>query len=135
MSDSVEYKVDHAKRRLIRRVKGDWPSSKVCDDFLRYYDQHPEVLAFDVITNYLEHTGRVDWEDIEKHARAVNARLAALPDYSSPVFRRAVVSDDPMAGMLLRATSRLFRQIESEVFRDEASAIAWLDQAKSEKRE
>lgn len=128
MSDSVEYKVDHAKRRLIRRVKGEWPSSRVYDDFLRYYDQHPEVLAFDVITNYLEHFGRVEWDDLEKHARAVNARLAALPDYSSLVFRRAVVSDDPMAGMLLRATSQLFRQFESKAFRDEASAIAWLDE-------
>lgn len=123
----ITFVVDHAKRRVIRRVRGTIPWPRVSRELLDFFDRHPETIAYDMITNYLEHSGRIEWDDIENYAKELAAILERA-SFDARKTKRAIVSDDPMADMLLRASQPLFKYASARVFQTEQAAIAWLDE-------
>jgi len=134
MSDTdspIIHIVDHAKRRLIKRVRGDMAARKVIDEFVAYYREHPETLFYDVVIDFLDYFGDTAWQQIEEFLPVYSDMVASSPykpSESETRWRRtAVVSDDPMYEMLFRLVAQLFPKVEFKVFKTEAAAHAWLD--------
>lgn len=134
MPSQVTFKADHAKRRLIRRVAGSMPREKITESFLDYFEANLETLDYDLITNYLDYDGQVDWDGLMEYARSISdfrERHGRPIASGAPKLRAAIVSADPMLGMLIRALRQVYRRGEIRDFKSEAEAHAWLDTSPS----
>lgn len=130
MPKSVDFEIDHAKRRVIRTVRGDADSDEIGAELLRIIDEHPMSVGYDTVTDWRGYQGKIEWRDLAEFAKAFTVRYARYleqPDADRRPIRAAFVIEDKMAATLVSAMQQLYRNRTLHVFPDIESALAWLD--------
>lgn len=129
----VRFDIDHAKQRLVRRPQGSVDFDERMRAFLEFFEAHPDTVDYDIINDYQDYAGALNWDEISSYSKRVAAYMTntrAIP-LGRKVRRKRVafVWRDPMAETLVRAISALYKDMVSEfrVFANLTEAHAWLD--------
>jgi hypothetical protein len=130
MSKSIEFVVDHEKRRVIRTVRGAADSDEIGEELLAIIDANPDTMSYDAITDWRDYTGKIEWRDLSAFAKSFAERYQrylAQPGADRRKVRSAFVIEDRMAPTLVSAMQHLYDNRALRVFSTLEQATAWLD--------
>jgi len=132
---SVQFVVDHDKKRLYRKVPSEISMRELTEALIQYYVDHPDQLPYDSISEFRSWSGKIEWDWARDHAIKIEEMIAEHvkrnPEAARPGRRAALVMSDKMWNLLARAMQNYHTTTELKVFTSMEEGEAWLDEPRS----